>query len=133
MRPPSAGSSTLQAGETVTTAKRRIHVSDPDVASVMAMRAMLIEEAMARATVTYGEVVRDLSLPTSPKGLGRLLDLLSEDCTRREEPTLAAIVVTATTGEVGHGYGDGAAQDREELYRYWAGHGDSPTSATAGG
>jgi hypothetical protein len=107
-------------GETVTTAKRRIHVSERDVESVALMREMLIEEARARATVTYGELVRDLALPTSPKGLGRLLDLLSEDCTRRGEPTLAAIVVTATTGEVGRGYGDGAAADRDALYRHWS-------------
>jgi hypothetical protein len=110
----------LRAGETVTTDKRRIHVSERDVESVALMRAMLIEEARARATVTYGELVRDLALPTSPKGLGRLLDLLSEDCTRRGEPTLAAIVVTATTGEVGRGYGDGAAADRDALYRHWS-------------
>lgn len=109
----------LRAGETVTTEKRRIHVSERDVDSVAAMRAMLIEEARARATVTYGEFVRDLALPTSPKGLGRLLDLLSEDCARRGEPTLAAIVVTATTGEVGRGYGGGAAADRDALYRHW--------------
>ena len=121
MTPPAGGGrSTLQVGETVVTEKRRIHVSERDIRSVLAMRGMLIEEARSRATVTYGEVVRDLRLPTSPKGLGRLLDLLSEDCARRGEPTLAAIVVTAGTGEVGHGYGEGADSDREALYAHWA-------------
>lgn len=119
-RSPEPASCTLEAGETVVTEKRRIHVSERDIRSVEAMRGMLIDEARARATVTYGEVVRDLSLPTSPKGLGRLLDLLSEDCARRGEPTLAAIVVTAGTGEVGHGYGAGAGADREALYAHWA-------------
>lgn len=115
-----AAGCTLQAGETVTTATRRLHVSARDIESVTAMRSMLIEEAQARATVTYGEVVRDCGLPVPPKGLGRLLVLLSEDCARRGEPTLAAIVVTAGSGEVGHGYGDDAAADREALYAHWS-------------
>ncbi len=85
------------------------------------MREMLIDEARANATVTYGDVVRDLALPVPPKGLGRLLELLSEDCARRGEPTLAAIVVTRSTGEVGYGYGAGAHSDRDALYRYWSG------------
>lgn len=116
----SAEGCTLEVGETVVSEKRRMHVSERDVDSVTAMRGLLIEEARAGGTVTYGEIVRDLELPTSPKGLGRLLDLLSEDCSRRGEPTLAAIVVTASTGEVGHGYGTGAADDRAALYAHWA-------------
>ena len=113
--------STLRVGEVVETARRRLHVRERDVVSLTAMRAMLIDEARAGATVTYGEVVRDLALPVPPKGLGRLLELLSEDCARRGEPTLAAIVVTQATGEVGHGYGAGAHSDRDALYRYWSG------------
>lgn len=107
-------------GETVESDRRRFHVSAADIASVAAMRALLIEEARAGATITYGEVVRTLDLPVAPKGLGRLLVLLSEDCARRGEPTLAAIVVTQSTGEVGHGYGPEAPQDRQELWDHWA-------------
>ena len=103
------------------TARRRLHVTERDLECVTSMRQLLIAEARARATVTYGELVRDLALPVPPKGLGRLLALLSEDCERRGEPTLAAIVVTQSTGEVGHGYGDGAQSDREALYRFWDG------------
>lgn len=113
------GPSTLQVGEIVHSEKRSMHVSARDIESVIAMRAMLIDEARAGATVTYGEVVRDCQLPVPPKGLGRLLVLLSEDCARRGEPTLAAIVVTAGSGEVGHGYGAGASTDRQDLYAYW--------------
>lgn len=112
-------SCTLHVGEVVETGTRRLHVRERDLQSVTAMRVMLIDEARASATVTYGEVVRDLALPVPPKGLGRLLELLSEDCARRGEPTLAAIVVTQSTGEVGHGYGGGAQTDRDALYRYW--------------
>lgn len=84
------------------------------------MRRLLIAEARAGSTITYGEVVRTLDLPVAPKGLGRLLVLLSEDCARRGEPTLAAIVVTQSTGEVGHGYGPEACEDRRELLDYWS-------------
>lgn len=35
----------------------------------------------------------ELDLPFAPSGLGRILDLLSEDCTRRNEPSLVALVV----------------------------------------
>jgi len=109
----------IEEGETITTATRRFHVSEQDLAAVEAMRAFLIAEAVARSTVTYGELVATLRLPTPPKGLGRLLVLLSEDCERRGEPTLAAIVVTQSTGEVGDGYGAGARDDRAELFDYW--------------
>lgn len=109
----------LQAGETIETERRSLHVSDADVAQVAAMRALLIDEARSHSTITYGEVVRALDLPVAPKGLGRLLVLLSEDCARRGEPTLAAIVVTRSTGEVGHGYGPEALQDRRDLLDYW--------------
>lgn len=110
----------LEVGETIETERRRFHVRPVDRESVAAMRALLIDEARAGATITYGELVRTLRLPCPPKGLGRLLVLLSEDCARRGEPTLAAIVVTQTTGEVGDGYGVGARDDRAELYDYWS-------------
>lgn len=110
----------LSAGETIETERRRLHVSAADVDCVARMRPFLIEEARARATVTYGELVATLRLPCAPKGLGRLLVLLSEDCYRRGEPTLASIVVTQSTGEVGRGYGSGAKDDRAELYDFWA-------------
>lgn len=110
----------LLPGETVMTERRRFHVSPDDVDHVVSMRALLIEEAQAGTTITYGEVVRDLRLPVPPKGLGRLLVLLSEDCERRGEPSLAALVVRQSTGEVGSGYGPQAPADRRELIDFWA-------------
>lgn len=47
--------------------------------------------------------------------MGRLLDLLSEDCIRGGEPSLAAIVVNSTTGEVGIAFGD-PIRERALLY-----------------
>jgi hypothetical protein len=110
---------TLLVGETLTTGSRRFRVGEPDVRAVAAMRALLIGEARAGACVTYGEVVRELGLAVPARGLGRLLVLLSEDCARRGEPTLASIVVRQSSGEVGDGYGSGAARDRAELYAFW--------------
>jgi len=109
----------LEAGEVVESDRRRFHVRPSDLDSVARMRDYLADAARVGETVTYGELVRETDLPVPPKGLGRLLVLLSEDCARRGEPTLAAIVVTAATREVGEGYGPGAGDDRSALYRYW--------------
>jgi hypothetical protein len=110
----------LAPGETIATERRRFHVSSADVDHVVAMRGLLIDEARAGTTITYGEVVRALHLPVPPKGLGRLLVLLSEDCARRGEPTLAALVVKQSTGEVGDGYGPQASDDRRALIDFWS-------------
>lgn len=113
--------SLLIPGETVTAERRRFHVSPTDIDQVAAMRVLLMDEARAGTTITYGEVVRALRLNVLPRGLGRLLVLLSEDCARRGEPTLAALVVRQSTGEVGDGYGPQALDDRRELLDFWAG------------
>lgn len=53
--------------------------------------------------------------------MGRLLDVISEDCHLRGEPSLAALVVNAGTGEVGGDYewGD-PVLERRRLYDYWS-------------
>jgi hypothetical protein len=114
-----AQGSTLAVGEVVHTATRRLHVSERDVEAVARARDVLIAQARTGATITYGELVDEAELPYPPRRLGRLLILLSEDCDRRDEPTLACLVVTATTGEVGDGYGAGAADERAAVYERW--------------
>lgn len=109
----------LIPGEVVEHGERRFHVRAADVDAVAAMRDYLIDAAQEGATVTYGELVDELGLPVPARGLGRLLVLLSEDCERRGEPTLAALVVTRATGEVGEGYGAGALEERRALGAYW--------------
>lgn len=116
----------LIPGDVVEHGDRRFHVRAADVDAVAAMRGYLIDAAQAGATVTYGELVDELGLPVPPRGLGRLLVLLSEDCERRGEPTLAALVVTRATGEVGDGYGAGAGQERRALDAYWRSRRRSP-------
>lgn len=46
-------------------------------------RSHLIEVARAGQTETYGDLKAVLGLPHARNGLGRLLDLMSEDCIRR--------------------------------------------------
>ena len=114
-----APDSTLVVGEVVDAGSRRLHVSDRDVEAVARARSVLVAMARDGSTITYGELVREAQLPYPPRRLGRLLILLSEDCERRGEPPLAAIVVTQATGEVGDGYGGGADDDRAAVFRTW--------------
>ncbi|GAA2725787.1 hypothetical protein CAE01nite_20810 [Cellulomonas aerilata] len=55
-------------------------------------------------------------MPYLVHGMGRLLDLLSEDCFRRNEPSLASIVVNASTGEVGADFDGDASAERELVF-----------------
>lgn len=72
--------------------------------------------------MTYAELHDHLDLPYAVNGMGRLLDLLSEDCIRRGEPSLAAIVVNASTGEVGDDFAGDPVAERSLVYaqRKWA-------------
>ncbi len=86
------------------------------------VRTYLIGLARAGGTVSYSQLRLDLELPYAVNGLGWLLDVLTEDCGRRGEPSLAALVVTATTGEVGEDYPGEAKSERSAVYArsHWA-------------
>jgi hypothetical protein len=86
------------------------------------VRDRLVEAARARETVTYGELREELGLPYLVQGMGRLLDLVSEDCARRGEPSLASVVVNASTGEVGHDFAGDPGAERAAVFghRDWA-------------
>ena len=104
----------LRKGEKIYTKGRTITVTDTAFECLPRVRDRLIEAALARETVTYGELRHELALPYLAQGMGRLLDLLGEDCGRRNEPSLTAIVVNASTGEVGDDF-DGDPQSEREL------------------
>ncbi|KAA1418146.1 hypothetical protein FE697_020110 [Mumia zhuanghuii] len=73
-------------------------------------RAALITAAMRRSTLTYGELARAIDFdPDVPVGhhMNRILDLVSQECIDRSEPSLAPLVVNERTGEPGKGYRDG--------------------------
>lgn len=94
-------------------------VTETDLVWLPRMRDYLLGVARGRATVTYGQMKTDLEMPHAPNGLGRLLDLLSEECRQRKEPSLASLVVNKNSGEVGTEFYGDAAQEREKVYRRW--------------
>ncbi len=110
----------LRLGEKVDMKGRRMTVTQKAFDSLPRVRDHLIDVARAGQTVTYGQLVADLGLPYLPRGLGRLLDLLSEDCLRRNEPSLAALVVSDSTGEVGSDFAGDAQSERGDLYAHWS-------------
>jgi hypothetical protein len=109
----------LKLGERVEMKGRTLTVTQTAFDCLPRTRNFLIDVARKGRTVTYGEVKSELDLPYAPNGMGRLLDLLSEDCDRRNEPSLAAIVVNRSTGEVGHDYAGDAFAERELVYKHW--------------
>lgn len=101
-------------------AGRRMTVTPLARAILDAMRSVLIDAAAHRETITYGQLARACGGRYRPVSMGRLLDLLAMDCAERGEPSLAALVVSASTDEVGSGYGGDAAAERQRCYRLWA-------------
>lgn len=110
----------LELGQKVDSKGRILKVSELDVAALPKIRSFLIMVARQGETVTYGEVVAGTGITHLPRGLGRLMDLLSEDCFLTDEPSLAALVVNQTTREVGEAFAGDAAGEREYVYEYWA-------------
>jgi len=112
----------LKLGERVDIKGRTLTVTQTAFDCLPRTRDFLIEVARSGLTVTYGKLKGELDLPYAPNGMGRLLDLLSEDCDRRGEPSLAAVVVNATTGEVGDDYAGDAFAERTRVYRqhHWS-------------
>lgn len=92
-------------------------MTEGDCARVGFLRGACVVAAWHRATLLYGEVAPLLGLVS--QGMGRTLDLLTEDCGRRNEPSLAALVVRADTGQVGAGFVGDDAAERERCYGYW--------------
>lgn len=112
---------TLQVGDKISSKGRVLTVTELDLTTLKKMRPYLIDIAAAGTTVTYGDLIDALDLPHVPNGLGRILDLLSEDCIHnRNEPSMAALVVSQSTGEVGDSFNGDPAHERELLYAYWA-------------
>jgi hypothetical protein len=84
------------------------------------VRDELIDVARRGQTITYGELKASAQLSHPPNDMGRLLDVISEDCRLRDEPSLAPLVVNAETLEVGADYEGAPNEDRQRLYDYWS-------------
>lgn len=100
-------------------AGRRMSITALASTTLDAMRPILIDTARHRETITYGQLAQQSGGRYRPVSVGRLMDMIAMDCAERGEPSLAALVVSATTDEVGSGYGGDAASERERCYRFW--------------
>lgn len=110
----------LRVGERFEMKGRTLTVSRMQADVGPQVRDYLIKVARRGGTVTYGSLKEDLSLTYPPNGLGRVLDVISEDCHRRGEPSLAPLVVNKATGEAGSDYDGHPESDRRALYGYWS-------------
>ncbi|WP_421735717.1 hypothetical protein [Cellulomonas sp.] len=84
------------------------------------IRAVLVGVAKAGTTITHGDLMNQTGKPYAPNGVGKALDALSQDCLNRDEPSLAALVVTAQEGEVGSAFSGDAPAERRLCYRHWS-------------
>ena len=66
-----------------------------------AARSVLIEVAQHREVITYGGLSDSIGRGVLPRHMGPLLSMIGHDCAARGEPSLASLVVSAATGEVG--------------------------------
>ncbi|KXK60576.1 hypothetical protein AWW66_18245 [Micromonospora rosaria] len=89
-------------------------------------RAALIVAAMRRSILTYGELGAAIGI----SGVGlrnqlrHVLVDVSNECIAHKEPSLAALVVNASTGQPGAGWQDGKVPwhgEVQRVFRYWAG------------
>ena len=101
---------------------RRQHTLTPRLALATARaRSALIEAARERDVFTYGELSQAIGGLVLPRHMGPLLHMLEHDCAERDEPGLAALVVSAVTGEVGTPDAGWAPPQRRAVWAYWAG------------
>ncbi|MCD2136198.1 hypothetical protein LQ424_30700 [Rhodococcus qingshengii] len=85
-----------------------------------AIRPILIDVAKNKSTITYGALAKKAGGQYHATSMGRLMDVLSIDCHARNEISLAVVVVSASTGEVGDAFVGDASSGRVSLYKYWA-------------
>ncbi len=89
--------------------------------STIAARSVLTDVARHREVITYGELSDAIGRSVLPRHMGPLLSMISHDCAARGEPDLAALVVSAATGEVGTGDESWAPPCRSDCWERWGG------------
>src|SRR6266545_3369166 len=115
---------TFELGDTVTIKwrpDRPVRVDKRMYEAVTRLRSALIVASQRRSTLTYGEASAAIDEIYPARGLGRALDLLSQDCIERKEPSLTALVVQSTSGAVGGGFKGNAQAERERCYKHSGG------------
>lgn len=98
---------------------KEIRVTQNMYDALTKLRPVLVDAARRGATVTYKDAAIATGNAYLPQGLGPALDVLSEDCFRRDEPSLAALVVRSDVGEVGEAFVGDAEDEREACWRRW--------------
>ncbi|MGI3783219.1 MAG: hypothetical protein ACRYG2_20840 [Janthinobacterium lividum] len=98
-------------------------------AEVARARSALIVAATRRSLLTYAELGQALDMgqpgtrnPALAHQLNKILDKLAEDCTEREEPVLAALVVNMKTGLPGAGWTAGSTEWHalvRQIFDHW--------------
>lgn len=66
--------------------------------------AILVQQAKANSTITYGELSRRLDGAVDPQGFYKPLVLVSECAERNGYPKLSALVVNSQSGIPGRGF-----------------------------
>lgn len=97
-------------------------VTEERLMTVALARAAVAAIAVIGQTITYGELAKALDDRFNYRNPGVILDLLSLDCIRRGEPSLAALVVQASSGRPGDGYADGDVPIEEyqrQVQEFW--------------
>ena len=87
--------------------------------STLAARSVLIDVAQHREVITYGELSDSIGRSVLPRHMGPLLSMIAHDCAARGEPSLASLVVSAATGEVGTGDSSWAPPQRLACWARW--------------
>ena len=82
----------IRRGEVVETERGPIKATAADVAWLRHVRAFLLEVFAQQRHVDAAELKEHVGFPHELDEVGPLLDLLAEDCTRRGEPSLTALV-----------------------------------------
>ena len=89
--------------------------------SIIAARSVLLDIAEHREVITYGELSESIGRSVLPRHMGPLLSMVGHDCAARGEPSLASLVVSAATGEVGTRDESWAPPERLACWARWGG------------
>lgn len=82
----------IRRGEVVKTEHGPIKATAADVTWLRQIRAFLLEVFAQQRQVNASELKEHVGFPHQLDEVGHLLELLTEDCTRRGEPSLSALV-----------------------------------------
>lgn len=109
----------LVVGERYPVGERMFTLTPGLAEAVVRARAALLDVAVHREVITYGELSEAIGGLVLPRHMGPLLHMLGHDCRLRDEPSLPALVVSAATGEVGTSDDAWAAPARRACWLRW--------------